>query len=59
MLELLAESPAIFIAVAFAFALLVGSFLNVWHKDTDGSWKIMFDIWNSDRGQPFLPTEQK
>jgi leader peptidase (prepilin peptidase)/N-methyltransferase len=29
MLELLAESPAIFIAVAFAFALLIGSFLNV------------------------------
>jgi leader peptidase (prepilin peptidase)/N-methyltransferase len=29
MLELLAESPAIFIAIAFAFALLIGSFLNV------------------------------
>jgi leader peptidase (prepilin peptidase)/N-methyltransferase len=29
MLQLLAESPAIFIAVAFAFALLIGSFLNV------------------------------
>jgi leader peptidase (prepilin peptidase)/N-methyltransferase len=29
MLELLAESPAIFIAVAFAFALLIGSFINV------------------------------
>jgi len=37
----------------------VGSFLNVWHKDADGNWKIMFDIWNSDRGQPMLPTEQK
>jgi ketosteroid isomerase-like protein len=37
----------------------VGSFLNVWRKDDDGSWKIMFDIWNSDRGQPLLPTEQK
>ena len=29
MLELLAESPAVFIAIAFAFALLIGSFLNV------------------------------
>lgn len=29
MFELLAESPAIFIAVAFVFALLIGSFLNV------------------------------
>ena len=29
MFELLAESPAIFVAVAFAFALLIGSFLNV------------------------------
>jgi leader peptidase (prepilin peptidase)/N-methyltransferase len=29
MLDLLAESPAIFVAVAFAFALLIGSFLNV------------------------------
>ena len=37
----------------------VGSFMNVWHKDADGNWKIMFDIWNSDRGQPILPTEQK
>jgi uncharacterized protein (TIGR02246 family) len=37
----------------------VGSFMNVWHKDADGNWKIMFDIWNSDRGQPFLSNEQK
>lgn len=29
MLELFAESPAIFIGVAFAFALMIGSFLNV------------------------------
>ena len=29
MIDLLLESPAIFIAVAFAFALLLGSFLNV------------------------------
>ncbi|MEL7187569.1 MAG: prepilin peptidase, partial [Pseudomonadota bacterium] len=29
MLELLSESPSAFIAVVFAFALLVGSFLNV------------------------------
>ena len=29
MLEMLAESPLIFIAVAFAFALVIGSFLNV------------------------------
>ena len=29
MLDLLNESPAIFIAVAFAFALVIGSFLNV------------------------------
>jgi len=29
MLELFAESPAIFIGVTFAFALLIGSFLNV------------------------------
>ena len=29
MLELFAQAPAIFIAVAFAFALLIGSFLNV------------------------------
>ena len=29
MLDLLAQSPAIFTAVAFAFALLIGSFLNV------------------------------
>ena len=37
----------------------VGSFVNIWRKDADGKWKIMFDIWNSDRGQPILPTEQK
>jgi len=37
----------------------VGSFVNVWHKDADGNWKIMFDIWNSDRGQSVLSTEQK
>lgn len=29
MLELLAESPAVFVAVVFAFSLLLGSFLNV------------------------------
>ena len=29
MLELFSESPLIFAAVAFAFALLIGSFLNV------------------------------
>jgi len=29
MLELFAESPAIFVGVAFAFALMIGSFLNV------------------------------
>ena len=29
MLELFSESPAIFVGVAFAFALLIGSFLNV------------------------------
>jgi leader peptidase (prepilin peptidase)/N-methyltransferase len=29
MLDLLAQSPAIFTAIAFAFALLIGSFLNV------------------------------
>ncbi|MGB5334072.1 MAG: A24 family peptidase [Woeseiaceae bacterium] len=29
MLELLTESPAVFVAVVFAFALLIGSFLNV------------------------------
>ena len=37
----------------------VGSFVNVWHKDAGGNWKIMFDIWNSDRGQTILQTEQK
>lgn len=28
----------------------VGSFVNIWKKDTDGKWKIAVDIWNSDRG---------
>jgi leader peptidase (prepilin peptidase)/N-methyltransferase len=29
MLEILAESPPVFVAIAFAFALLFGSFINV------------------------------
>ncbi len=28
---------------------VVGSYLTLWHRDSDGSWKIAFDIWNSDR----------
>ena len=27
----------------------VGSYLALWTKDTDGSWKIAVDMWNSDR----------
>ena len=27
----------------------VGSYLALWHKDTDGKWKIAVDMWNSDR----------
>lgn len=27
----------------------VGTFLTIWHRQDDGSWKIAYDIWNSDR----------
>jgi ketosteroid isomerase-like protein len=27
----------------------VGSYLTIWHRQQDGSFKIAYDIWNSDR----------
>gem|GEM_PF-667948 len=30
----------------------VGSYLTIWRKADDGKWKVAYDIWNSDRGQP-------
>ena len=27
----------------------VGSFLTLWHRNTEGEWKIYFDIWNTNR----------
>ena len=27
----------------------VGTFLTLWNRQEDGSWKIAYDIWNSDR----------
>ncbi len=35
----------------------VGSYLALWTKDTDGTWKIALDMWNSDRG-PTLAVSQ-
>jgi ketosteroid isomerase-like protein len=27
----------------------VGNYLTLWRKDTDGKWRIYFDIWNTNR----------
>jgi len=27
----------------------VGSYLTIWHRQEDGSWKIAYDIWNEER----------
>lgn len=34
-----------------------GKYLEVWKKQTDGSWKCVMDIWNSDL--PVAPAEKK
>lgn len=31
-------------------APVVGSYLSVWKKQADGQWKIVYDIWNNNRG---------
>jgi uncharacterized protein (TIGR02246 family) len=30
----------------------VGSYLTTWHRESDGQWRIAFDIWNSKRPEP-------
>ncbi len=32
-----------------------GKFVDVLKKQADGSWKVVYDIWNSDAAQPALP----
>jgi ketosteroid isomerase-like protein len=27
----------------------VGTYMTIWHRQGDGSFKIAYDIWNSDR----------
>jgi len=34
-----------------------GKFVTVWKKQADGSWKIAYDIWNTDIPAPALPPE--
>ncbi len=34
-----------------------GKFVTVWRKQVDGSWKIAYDIWNTDIPAPAMPSE--
>ena len=34
-----------------------GKFVTVWKKQTDGSWKIAYDSWNTDIPAPAMPPE--
>ena len=34
-----------------------GKFVTVWRKQEDGSWKIAYDIWNTDIPAPAMPPE--
>ncbi len=34
-----------------------GKFVTVWRKQVDGSWKIAYDIWNTDIAAPAMPSE--
>jgi len=34
-----------------------GKFVTVWRKQVDGSWKIAYDIWNTDIPDPALPPD--
>jgi uncharacterized protein (TIGR02246 family) len=34
-----------------------GKFVTVWKKQADGSWKMAYDIWNTDIPAPALPPE--
>lgn len=34
-----------------------GKFVTVWRKQVDGSWKMAYDIWNTDIPAPAVPPE--
>ena len=34
-----------------------GKFVTVWRKQVDGSWKMAYDIWNTDIPAPAIPPE--
>jgi ketosteroid isomerase-like protein len=34
-----------------------GKFVTVWKKQVDGSWKAMYDIWNTDIPAPAMPSQ--
>ena len=34
-----------------------GKFVTVWRKQADGSWKMAYDIWNTDIPAPAMPPE--
>jgi uncharacterized protein (TIGR02246 family) len=34
-----------------------GKFVTVWKKQVDGSWKMAYDIWNTDIPAPAMPPE--
>ena len=34
-----------------------GKFVTVWRKQVDGSWKMAYDIWNTDIPAPAMPPE--
>ena len=36
-----------------------GNFVEVWKKQSDGSWKCAVDIWNSDLPMPAAPEKKK